>query len=1036
LLQPFKILFISLLICSVITKAQQNYSFQHLTTKDGLASDLTVFIFQDSKGYYWIGNDNGFQKFDGKNFSTTSFRNKYINTQLLDETHSLLAEEDKAGNVFIFNQGSIYVYHPAGEIDTIQVFDSYNNGFSNITSFCKDEMDNIWIATNINLYKYDKHNNKCILWLTLDKKKTLGSFIGLIYDARKKSLWLARDNNILLVNINTKKVTQPFLSNDSELTDLPTNFTFIAFWMDSNYNLWISALNGLVYKYNTITYKKEVLDVFNNGRNKNSPNRSIPICFTEDKQKRVWIGCLYGGLYVYDERSNHINAIPANNNVPYAFHYDYSIYPLYQDTEGNIWAGTDKGINVFNPSLQQFNNVDENSLKASFQKPDLTSIFQTSTGDILVGSWGKGWLLFDKNFQLKKQFYDSAKILANDDEQRKNYAWCFSEDHNGKVWIGYQHGLIGIFDLASQHIEYIDVPEFNKKTIVAIQCDTQGNIWFGLHSGVLAKWDLTQRQFFTYEHQSQRQGYNELINDILIDRQGNIWIATNYNGFYCFDPITKKYTVSYIDEYKNSIYDNTVTRLTQVNDSVIGICNKFKGFLLFNQKRKNFTSFTEQNGLPITDVWGIAQDKQHNIWIATKQGLLRMNEKNKKIISFDEEDGLLLKKFQGNIVTLSDGRMAIPAETGFVFFSPDKINNLPAPPNVTITGFSIYDKPLMLDSALAHNNTVNLNHNQNYITISFASISFSGRNSTQYFYKLDGINKDWISTNTQRSVNYTNLNPGKYIFRIRCENRDGIPSKNIITLLIYISPPWWATWWAYTLYVLMSVGIIYALYYNRIQQLRKKQAAQLSLMIATQEEERKRISRDLHDDVGTKLSALKLFLSSLYEKAAETNNEEIKKMAASSAQFVTETIKDVRELLLNLSPSVLEEFGYTIAVEGLINKINETKQIHFSLVLFGMQQRLKKEHELALYRITQELINNVLKHADAKNVSLQIGKRDNIIILMIEDDGKGFDTTAQKNGYGLYNLDARTKLLQGTMTIDSQPGKGTSVLIEIPDNFN
>ena len=119
-----------------------------------------------------------------------------------------------------------------------------------------------------------------------------------------------------------------------------------------------------------------------------------------------------------------------------------------------------------------------------------------------------------------------------------------------------------------------------------------------------------------------------------------------------------------------------------------------------------------------------------------------------------------------------------------------------------------------------------------------------------------------------------------------------------------------------------------------------------------------------------------------------------------------------------------------------MNKINETKQIHFTLVVFGMKQRLKKEYELALYRITQELINNVLKHAEAKHVSLQIGQRDEKIILMIEDDGKGFDITAHKDGYGLHNLEARTKLMQGIMTIDSWPGKGTSVLIEIPDNFN
>jgi len=207
---------------------------------------------------------------------------------------------------------------------------------------------------------------------------------------------------------------------------------------------------------------------------------------------------------------------------------------------------------------------------------------------------------------------------------------------------------------------------------------------------------------------------------------------------------------------------------------------------------------------------------------------------------------------------------------------------------------------------------------------------------------------------------------------------------------------------------------------------------QIKAMVATQEEERKRISRDLHDDVGTKLSALNLFLSSLHEKATITNNDEIKSLACSSKQFIKEAMHDVRQLLFNLSPTVLEEFGYTTAVEGLINKINETKQIHFDLVVFGINHRLKKDYELALYRITQELINNVLKHAKAKHVSLQIGQRDGKIILMMEDDGKGFDVSAHKDGYGLNNLDARTKLMQGTMTIDSQRGKGTSVMVEIP----
>jgi len=267
---------------------------------------------------------------------------------------------------------------------------------------------------------------------------------------------------------------------------------------------------------------------------------------------------------------------------------------------------------------------------------------------------------------------------------------------------------------------------------------------------------------------------------------------------------------------------------------------------------------------------------------------------------------------------------------------------------------------------------------------------------------------------------------------VRCENRDGIPSKNISYLTIIISPPLWRTWSAYSLYGIILFSVAYFIYRNRIYSLKKKQQAEIKAIVTTQEEERKRISRDLHDDVGTKLSALKLFVSSLHDKASNINNEEISSLAKSSEQFITEAMNDVRQLLLNLSPTVLEEFGYTTAIEGLVDKINETHLIKFTLVVFGMKKPLKKEYELALYRITQELINNVLKHSEAKNVSLQIGQRDEKIILMIEDDGKGFDLNEHRGGYGLQNLDARTKLMQGVMTIETKPGKGTSVLIEIP----
>jgi signal transduction histidine kinase len=722
----------------------------------------------------------------------------------------------------------------------------------------------------------------------------------------------------------------------------------------------------------------------------------------------------------------------SNNNLPTSLHYNYSITFLYQDKEENIWIGTDRGINIFNPSFSAFNTVDENSPLSVFQKLEVTRILETTAGNILVGTWGKGWFLYDKNFRLIKQFYDPNASKKSDIAFRKNLVWCFAEDKDKKVWIGYQYGLLGVFDPSTQLIKFTYVPEFAHSTIQCMRFDGQGNLWFGLNSGFLVKKEAIQNKYFVYKHARQFTKIPSPISDLVTDNDNNLWVATNYNGFYSFNPEAKKIITQYSDDGENSTFDNSVHSFTVIDDSILAISSFFKGLILLNRKSKKTVSYTMQNGLPANSISGVAKDRQGNMWIATVNGLCRMSKDGKNMAIFDEDDGLLLKRFNGNIERLRNGMMVIPAETGFVYFDPDKIRGKSIPPDVQITGIRIFDKPLPVDSLLSKNKPIELNYDQNFFTIDYASLSFKGRNSTRYFYKLEGVDQNWIVAGTKRSTEYTNLNPGKYIFRINCENRDGVPSKNTSQILFIIHPPWWFTWWAYTFYALAIGSVVYILYRSRITKIRKLQADQIRIMIATQEEERKRISRDLHDDVGTKLSALKLFLSSLREKAMKVQDEEIELLALNSEKYITETMKDIRQLLLNLSPAVLEEFGFITAVEGLVNKINETKQIRFNLVFFGMKHRLKKDYELPLYRIIQELINNVLKHAEARNVALQIGFRDEKIIVMIEDDGKGFEVKNHRYGYGFQNLEARTKMMEGMMTIDSQPGKGTTVLIEIP----
>jgi len=1017
----FAISCLLLLFFSVRIKAQtNNYVFQHLTTKDGLSSNFVQSVFQDSKGLYWVSTTSGLQIFDGYGFSKPFRAGR-------DLLSSSKVTESKDGILWISTANSLYRYNRINEHFT-QVVPPGDKPEMNLTVI-EDSLGNTWLLNKSKLYKYDTNSNKLITWLIFpltDPGFTAGA---IAFNKHSNIIWIANGTTLYEISTLKRKIIKE--------VKMPPMVGYI--WMDGNTYLWISFWNQYLWRYNTITGEKDVYTTYFKKPESQAINSAVVTCFSRDRSGRLWIGSVGGGLWFLDESLNQFVQLKTDKPRHEGFYFNETVYSVMIDKEESIWVSSDKGINIFNPSTQKFYNLNNLDLPTSGMTAEISQKpFQTSTGDILIGTHNAGWLQYDSNFNLKRNFSVVLNTASKFIDTCKTIVNCFGEDKTGNIWIGYRGGLIGIYQPGTGVLKYKLIPEFRKRKICDIQCDAAGNMWFALRASDsnLVKWDIGLRKYKVY-NDSLLWYRNDQESSILVTKKGEIWVQTFGNGVYRFDPLKEKIVEIYREKQLPYNIPSAVQGISALNDSIIAIASFVEGFFLLNNTKKSITLLNTDNGLPSNIARGITRDNRNNYWATMLSDLVTINPVTKKIISFDEEEGVLNKSFYPGFTKLRDGRLMILSNTGLLYFHPDSIKTQPPPPDVLITSLKISNKHVLLDSILkANKNSLPLKYDQNFLTIEYVSIAYLNRKKNQYFYKLQGLDKGWQEAGTQRIATYTNLNPGKYVFMVRCQNRDDIFSKNITSLYITITPPLWRTWWAYTLYGIIFCAVAFFIYRNRLNLLERKQQAEIKAMVATQEEERKRISRDLHDDVGTKLSALKLFVSSLHEKASHVNNEEIKSLAKSSEQFITEAMQDVRQLLLNLSPAVLEEFGYTIAVEGLVNKINETKQIKFSLVVFGMKQRVHKEYELALYRITQELINNVLKHAEAQHVSLQIGQRDGKIILMIEDDGKGFDINTHRDGYGLHNLDARTKLMHGNMNIDSKQGKGTSVLIKIPYNFN
>jgi ligand-binding sensor domain-containing protein len=883
--------------CKTFSQQQNNYVFQHLTTRDGLSSNFIQSIFQDSKGFYWIGTTSGVQIFDGYAFSKPLIAGKDLASAKITETRD--------GMIWITNRNSLYRYDRIKERFMPVVPE--NSAVKMDLTIMEDSIGNIWLINQFKLYKYDAGSGTLVTWLELPPTDPAMTSGIIAFNKHTGIIWIQNGTTLYEISAINKKIikeeTMPYQAANM--------------WADDNY-LWISFWTQYICRYNMTTGKKDWFLLTLKKWGSQTINAALACCFGRDKTGRLWIGSVDGGLWYLDEATNKSYLLKTDNIRPESFHFNEAVYSIMIDREGSIWVGSDRGLNIFNTFHQRFYTLSNSDLPAGVPSYISRQPFETSTGDLLISTVNGGWLQYDSNFNLKKNFTVTLKPSSTYIDTCKTIVICFAEDKKGRIWIAHRGGVLGIYDLHTGSIQYDQVPEFRKNKISSIQCDSAGNMWFAIraNNNNLIKWDVRLKKYKVY-NDSLLNNRPEQESSIIITRQGAIWVQTLGNGIYRFDPVREKIVEIYRDGQPPYKIPSYIQSISTLNDSVIAIASLAEGFYLLNTTKKKSMHLGIEDGLPSNYAKAIATDSYNNYWMAMLSDLVRMNPRSKKIVSFDEDEGILNKSFVYGFTRMHDGRLMITTNSGLLYFNPDSIKIQQPPPDVLITGLHISSKPVLLDSILkADNNNVSLSYDQNFLTFDYVSISYLNRKTTQYYYKLEGLEKEWVKAGTQRVANYTNLSPGNYIFMVRCENRDGVSSKSITYLNIIITPPLWRTWWAWILYGIMICIITYFSYRNHINSLRKKQQAEIKAMVATQEEERKRISRDLHDDVGTKLSALKLLISSLREKASLTTNNEIKYLARSAEQFIKETMQDVRQLLLNLSPTVLEEFGYTTAVEG------------------------------------------------------------------------------------------------------------------------
>jgi signal transduction histidine kinase len=307
----------------------------------------------------------------------------------------------------------------------------------------------------------------------------------------------------------------------------------------------------------------------------------------------------------------------------------------------------------------------------------------------------------------------------------------------------------------------------------------------------------------------------------------------------------------------------------------------------------------------------------------------------------------------------------------------------------------------------------------------------------RYRYRLDGIDSDWIEAGARREAEYSDLPRGAYTFRVMAANNDGVWSRTEASLGFVMLPRLWQAWWFRTLAVLGLFGLAWASYRRRVSQLVRAQAEQEKFtrrLIERQEQERKRIASELHDSLGQSLVIIKNRARQAQESVHSP--EETLEQLVEITDSATEALAEVRQIAYDLRPFQIDRLGLTKAIDGLVRNVADASGLKISARLEGIDGVLPPGDEIGFYRVVQEALGNVVKHAQATEAEVTIRREAALVHLEIRDDGRGFvpglgRSDAGKGGFGLIGMAERAKILGAALEIRSAPGHGTTIEVRV-----
>ncbi|WP_291527873.1 hybrid sensor histidine kinase/response regulator transcription factor [Bacteroides sp. UBA939] len=1041
---------ISLLICILCCFSHQvrAYSLRQFSNKDGLSNSAILSLYQDCQGVIWIGSCDGLNVFDGKNLhvyspvnpSNTLLSGNLINSIMETEKDVLwiqtnygldrldtkqqtcrsfaefkdknyMTKSDDNDLFIVKDDGYLYYFQP--EKQAFRKLEVPRISFGHVLSITVDANNILWVFTSDNdtrSYQINKtaHN------VTLTPNN--------LFKHQEKLLWAFSEERLVYFIDETYSLYEYDFNNQQQyfIADLKTEIkargeVSSIIKQQNDYYIGFKSSGLIVLKYMSdqkIKYRIQPTEI-----------HSGIFCLMKDKfQDIVWIGTDGQGVYMYFNDAFSITNTLLDTPI---YQINNPVRTLYYDQEQTLWIGT-KGGGI----LRIRNYSPENSAPESFDRISVSNstLTDNSVYCFAPGSTDKLWIGTENGinyYSYKNKQVKEFPVIANGEKLK--YVHSINELNDSTLWVAtVGEGIVKII---------LD----GNSTSPTLKSATRI---------VLDDGRMASNYFFT--------SFRE--NDSIL------WFGNRGYGAYKLNTNTGKLTPYSFDDVVNS----------QTANDIFAIYKNEKGYWLgtgsgllhFNQDNSHHHDRTDL--FLNNTVHGILEDQQDNLWISTNQGLVRFNPQSNTGQTYNRENGLAVTEF-------SDGAFYQDKRTGTLFFGGTngfvtvKSNAYIMEdymPQIHLKGFTIFGKDHNIHDFFSEKNgtpVLQLDYSQNFFCINFMAVDYINGNNYSYSYKLKEVSEHWIESGTSASAMFSNLSPGKYTLLVKYKNNINGQESQPQTLFIYITPPWYLSYWAYGIYFILFASLCILLIYLFIQSYRRKQHRMIEKMNREKKEEIYESKLRFFTNITHEFCTPLTLIYGPCEKILSYQNAD--SYVRKYGQMIRQNTERLNSLILELlefrrletgnKALSIQRLPVSDKIRNIAESFGELAENHNLDYRLDIQPDVLWNTDIGcLNKITNNLISNAFKYTPQKGtITVELKTEDKCLALRISNSGKGiakenlakiFDRykildsfemngTNSRNGLGLAICKSMTNLLNGQITVDSAPNELTTFTVTLPE---